>query len=59
MKGTLTGKVRANVRKGAEVISDAYRSYNGLEREYIRGVIDHAEKNVDGRIHTNGIENFW
>lgn len=23
------------------------------------GVIDHAEKYVDGRIHTNGLENFW
>jgi hypothetical protein len=39
-------------------MSDAWRGYNGLEREYIRGVIDHAESYVDGRIHTNGIENF-
>ena len=22
-------------------------------------MIDHAEKYVDGQIHTNGIENFW
>src|SRR5260370_38763101 len=22
-------------------------------------VIDHAEKYVDGQIHTNGLENFW
>jgi transposase-like protein len=22
-------------------------------------VIDHAEKYVDGEVHTNGIENFW
>jgi hypothetical protein len=22
-------------------------------------VIDHAEKYVDGNVHTNGIENFW
>jgi len=22
-------------------------------------VIDHAEKYVDGQVHTNGIENFW
>ena len=23
------------------------------------GVINHAERYVDGQIHTNGIENFW
>lgn len=22
-------------------------------------MIDHAEKYVDGKIHTNGLENFW
>ena len=22
-------------------------------------VIDHAEKYVDGQVHTNGLENFW
>jgi len=25
---------------------------------YIK-VVDHAEKYVDGAVHTNGIENFW
>ena len=58
-KATLTAKVRRHVQKGSEVMSDAWRGYNGLEREYIRGVIDHAENYVDGKIHTNGIENFW
>lgn len=23
------------------------------------GAVDHAEKYVDGRAHTNGLENFW
>jgi len=26
---------------------------------YIHRVINHAEKYVDGNVHTNGIENFW
>jgi hypothetical protein len=34
-------------------------SYNGLESQYVHGVINHAERYVDGLIHTNGIENFW
>jgi hypothetical protein len=35
------------------------RSYNRLADEYTHNVINHAEKYVDGQIHTNGIENFW
>ena len=27
--------------------------------EYEHQIIDHAVKYVDGRIHTNGLENFW
>jgi hypothetical protein len=54
----LNAKVREHVERGAEVISDAWRGYNGLEKEYIRGVIQHAEKYVEGHVHTNGIENF-
>ena len=31
----------------------------GLDREYVHNVINHAETYVKGNIHTNGIENFW
>jgi hypothetical protein len=58
-KAVLGSKIRLHVRKGSAVMSDAWRGYNGLEKEYIRGVIDHAETYVHGNIHTNGIENFW
>ena len=34
-------------------------SYMGLSEEYVHEVINHAEKYVDGRVHTNGLENFW
>ena len=34
-------------------------SYDGLDRHYVHSVIDHAEKYVDGQVHTNGMENFW
>jgi hypothetical protein len=32
---------------------------HGLNDDFIHEVIDHAETYVDGRVHTNGIENFW
>jgi transposase-like protein len=56
---TLHAEVRSNVESGAELFTDGHRGYSGLHQEYIHGVIDHAEKYVDGQIHTNGIENFW
>lgn len=56
---TLHGEVRCHVEPGAELFTDGWKGYNGLQTEYIHQVIDHAEKYVDGQIHTNGIENFW
>jgi transposase-like protein len=56
---TLQGVVREYVEGGSYVFSDAWVAYNGLDREYVHQVIDHAEKYVDGNVHTNGIENFW
>ncbi|MCA1635947.1 MAG: IS1595 family transposase [Acidobacteria bacterium] len=58
-KVTLHGEVRGNVEAGAELFTDALNTYMGLEADYIHQVINHAEKYVDGQIHTNGIENFW
>jgi transposase-like protein len=51
--------IRAKVEGGAEVITDAFGSYKKLKDEYVHNVIDHAEKYVDGHVHTNGLENFW
>jgi hypothetical protein len=56
---TLQGVVRQYVQGGSYLFRDAWRSYNGLSADYVHQVIDHAEKYVDGNIHTNGIENFW
>ena len=56
---SLDGAVREHVEAGSFVYSDALKSYSDLKDEYVHQVIDHAEKYVDGQIHTNGIENFW
>ncbi len=56
---TLQGFIREYVEGGSYVFSDAWRSYNGLDADYVHPVIDHAESYVNGNIHTNGIENFW
>jgi transposase-like protein len=51
--------VREYVLKGSEVMTDALRSYKGLNDDYAHQMIDHAVKYVDGKVHTNGLENFW
>lgn len=56
---TIQGEVRCNVEPGAEVFTDAHRSYLGLSAEYVHQFTDHAEEYVRGNVHTNGIENFW
>ncbi|MCA1621400.1 MAG: IS1595 family transposase [Acidobacteria bacterium] len=55
----LHAEVRGNVEPGAELFTDAWQGYSGLHQQFIHQVINHAEKYVDGQIHTNGIENFW
>ncbi len=58
-KDELTEIVREHVRKGSEVMTDELLSYDGLDAEYRHKVINHAEKYVDGNVHTNRMENFW
>jgi transposase-like protein len=56
---TLRPRVIGAVEVGSSVYTDALRSYTGLDIAYDHRTIDHAERYVDGRVHTNGIENFW
>jgi len=56
---TLHGEVRKNVEAGAELFTDEFGAYKGLQGEYEHQIVDHAVRYVDGRIHTNGLENFW
>jgi transposase-like protein len=56
---TLQAGIRENVETGAIIYSDALSSYSGLEHDYVHETVDHAEKYVEGKIHVNGVENFW
>jgi transposase-like protein len=58
-KHALQSEVYKHVTAGAALYSDALPSYNGLESDYAHKVVDHAVQYVDGRVHTNGLENFW
>ena len=58
-RATLVPEVQQNVEAGAEVFTDALRSYDSLDAEYIHQVIDHAEAYANVTVHTNGIESVW
>jgi transposase-like protein len=59
-KKELHGHIHTHVAAGSAIYTDAFMSYMGLrEKGFAHQVIDHAEKYVDGQVHTNGVENFW
>ena len=58
-KTTLQPIVRQHVEPGSALFTDEMGGYKGLDKEFLHGIIDHAVKYVDGRVHTNGLENFW
>ena len=58
-KSVLQAEVKKHVEGGAALYTDFLLSYDGLASEYAHKVVDHAEKYVDGQVHTNGLENFW
>ena len=58
-KAVLQAEVKKHVEAGAALYTDALLSYEGLATDYAHRVVDHAVEYVNGRIHTNGLENFW
>ncbi len=58
-KSTFHTMVKDNVEYGSYLSTDDCHSYWGLDKEYIHQIVDHAERYVDGQVHTNSLENFW
>jgi transposase-like protein len=59
-KQHIRGQIFENVKRGSTIYSDALKSYQHLDDfDYVHEFIDHAEAYVQGRVHTNGLENFW
>ena len=56
---TLQNEVLANVRYGSKVYTDSAPAYDLLHSRYIHEFVNHAEKYVEGEVHTNGLKNFW
>jgi transposase-like protein len=56
---SLIPKIYEHVVPGSVLYTDSLRSYAQTNRDYIHEFIDHSIAYVEGRVHTNTIENFW
>ena len=56
---TLQHEILKQVEFGAKLYSDDAVAYNELASMYAHEVVNHAQEYVSGRVHTNGLENFW
>jgi len=53
--------ITSNVEPGSFLATDDYAGYEGLAEAYQHYIVNHAIEYVwgEGRVHTNGMENFW
>jgi transposase-like protein len=59
-RATLQDKILNNVKGGATVYTDDAVAYQyALSETFTHEVINHVEGYVRGKVHTQGIENFW
>ena len=57
---TLKGLIRREVEGEAVIMTDAFPSYRGLDKEFAaHGVVDHDQEYVRGVIHTNFAESYF
>nr|WP_071891338.1 IS1595 family transposase [Hymenobacter sp. PAMC 26628] len=59
-KDTLHAIIKKNIAKGAKIMTDEHRAYNGLTEDYIHAVVAHSiGEYVNGDAHINTLEGFW
>jgi transposase-like protein len=58
---TLQNEILKNIGFNAHVFTDEAVAYDGLNKlkNFTHKTVNHMNEYVNGRVHTNGIENFW
>jgi transposase-like protein len=58
---TLHKRIFDGVDLGAHVYTDEFSSYDGLDATnvFVHKTVCHLKEYVNGKVHTQGIENFW
>ena len=58
-KHEIHGNIVSNVAKGSKIYTDEWLSYDKLPSGFTHEFVEHLSSYVKGRVHTNGMENFW
>jgi transposase-like protein len=56
---TLQNKIFNEIQHGTKLYTDTAVVYDKLAQTYAHEMVNHLEGYVQGRVHTNGLENFW
>jgi transposase-like protein len=56
---TLQNKIFNEIEHGTKLYTDSAVAYDSLANKYAHEIVNHLEGYVRGRVHTNGLENFW
>lgn len=58
---TLQNKILQNVGWGAHIHTDEHVGYQGLNATnlFVHKTVNHMKQHVNGKVHTQAIENFW
>lgn len=56
---TIQNQILNQVEHGSKLYTDQAVAYDKLVPKYAHEVVNHLEGYVNGRVHTNGLENFW
>jgi transposase-like protein len=55
---TLHAQILTEIESGSHIYTDGWTGYDGLDN-YVHMTVDHVTEYVRGRVHTQGMENFW
>jgi hypothetical protein len=59
LRETLQSEVLKEVKYGSKVYTDDAVAYNDLRSRFVHEVVNKTASYVRGRVHVNGMENFW
>jgi hypothetical protein len=60
-RDVLQGEILKNVGWNSHIYTDGHLGYVGLDKvkNFTHKTVNHINQYVDGKVHTQGIENFW
>jgi transposase-like protein len=58
-RATLQAQILKHVADDSNVYTDEARGYVNMPATYVHEIVNHTQQYVRGRVHTNGLENFW